>query len=95
MNWLVPAYNKSDNTKYVIDFDTTVYSELQPDLKLMRDVYGNPSLTEDERRAIFSYDELGGDQGGAILVDQGKIQLSDILNPIDEPAGKDLFNDYL
>jgi len=95
MNWLVPAYNKSDNTKYVIDFDTTVYSELQPDLKLMRDVYGSPSLTEDERRAIFSYDELGGEEGKAILVDQGKIQLSDILNPMDEPAGKDLFNDYL
>ena len=95
MNWLTPAYDKSDKVKYVIDFDTTVYSELQPDLKLMKEVYGMPAITEDERRSLFNYDELGGDEGKAILVDQGKILLSDIINPIDEPAGKDSFSDYI
>jgi len=94
MNWLCPAYNKSDGVKYVIDFDTTVYSELQPDLKLMKEIYGMPSLTEDERRPLFNFDELGGDLGAAILVDQGKITLQDVIMPQDDAAVKDAFGDY-
>lgn len=92
MNWLVPAYNKADNAKYVIDFDTTVYSELQPDLELMKNVYGTPALTENERRALFSFDELQGEEGKAILVDSGKTLLSDIITPIED--GKSLTDDF-
>jgi phage portal protein BeeE len=94
MNWLCPAYDKSDGVKYVIDFDTTVYSELQPDLKLMKEIYGMPSLTEDERRPLFNFDELGGELGAAILVDQGKITLQDVIMPNDDAALKDAFGDY-
>jgi hypothetical protein len=78
----------------VIDFDTTVYSELQPDLKLMKEIYGMPSLTEDERRPLFNFDELGGELGAAILVDQGKITLQDVIMPNDDAALKDAFGDY-
>jgi hypothetical protein len=92
MNWLVPAFNKADNAKYVIDFDTTVYSELQPDLELMKNVYGTPALTENERRALFSFDELPGEEGQAILVDSGKTLLSDIITPIED--GKSLTDDF-
>jgi len=94
MNWLCPAYNRSDRVKYIIDFDTTVYSELQPDLKLMKEVYGTPSLSENERRALFNYDELVGDEGKAILVDQGKLTLQDVIMPQDDAALKDAFGDY-
>jgi hypothetical protein len=94
MNWLCPAYDKSDGVKYIIDFDTTVYSELQPDLKLMKEIYGMPSLTEDERRPLFNFDELGGELGAAILVDQGKITLQDVIMPNDDAALKDPFGDY-
>lgn len=94
MNWLCPAYDKSDGVKYVIDFDTTVYSELQPDLKLMKEIYGAPSISEDERRAIFNYDELGGEIGAAILVDQGKLTIQDIISTQDDEALKDNFGDY-
>lgn len=95
INWLTPAFNKADNTTYVIDFDTTVYSELQPDLKLMRDVYGSPALTENERRALFNFDELTTDEGKAILVDSGKVMLSDVIAPMEESKGlEDDFGDY-
>ena len=94
MDWLCPAFNDADKTKYIIDFDTTVYSELQPDLKLMKEVYGTPSLTENERRALFNYDELSPEEGQAILVDQGKILLSDVIMPQDDAALKDAFGDY-
>lgn len=64
----------------VIVSDLTEYSELSPDLKLMKDVYGTPSLSENERRKIFGYDEIEGDLGKAILVNSGMMQLSDIVN---------------
>lgn len=94
MNWLCPAFGMADGVKYVIDFDTTVYSELQPDLKLMKEIYGMPSITEDERRPLFNFDELGGELGAAILVDQGKITLQDVISTQDDAALKDEFGDY-
>jgi len=61
--------------------DLTEFTELAPDLKLMKEVYGTPSLTEDERRAIFGYDQIGGAEGGAILVASGLMQLKDVIDP--------------
>jgi len=63
----------------VASHDVTEYSELAPDLKLMKEVYGSPLLRTDETRAIFGYDELGGDEGKAILVASGLMQLSDLI----------------
>lgn len=60
--------------------DLTEFSELSPDLKLMKEVYGTPSISEDERRKIFGYDEIGGDLGKAILVPSGLMRLEDIVS---------------
>jgi len=59
--------------------DLTEFTELAPDLKLMKEVYGTPLLRVDESRSIFGYDELGGEEGRAILVPSGLMQLSDLL----------------
>jgi len=59
--------------------DLTEFSELAPDLKLMKEVYGSPLLRNDELRAVFGYDEIGGDAGKAILVPSGLITLDDLL----------------
>lgn len=60
--------------------DLTEYSELAPDLVMMKNVYGTPSITEDERRKVFGFDEIGGDMGKAILVPSGMMLLSDIVD---------------
>lgn len=60
--------------------DVTEFSELAPDLKLMKDVYGSPLCTVDEVRAVFNHDEIGGEQGKVILVPSGLIPLSDVIN---------------
>lgn len=64
----------------VANHDLTEFTELAPDLKLMKDVYGSPLLSEDERRSIFGYDELPNGQGKIILVPSGMITLEDVLN---------------
>lgn len=70
--------------------DLTEFSELAPDLELMSKVYGKPSLREDERRAIFGYDELGGEEGSAILVPSGLINLKDVIsNEFDSLTGRE------
>lgn len=56
--------------KLDISFDTTVYPELQPDLKLMVEVYGKPILTNDEKRALFNYDKMNK-HGDVYLVESG------------------------
>lgn len=59
--------------------DLTEFSELAPDLELMAKVYGQPLLTNNERRAIFNYDEL--DEGGdVILIPSGFMKLEDIMD---------------
>lgn len=59
--------------------DLTEYTELAPDLKLMKEVYGSPSITENERRKIFGYDELKGALGTVILVPMGMQRLEDVV----------------
>lgn len=70
--------------------DLTEYSELAPDLKLMKEVYGTPSISEDERRKVFGFDEIGGDMGNAILVPSGMMLLSDVITPFEEPEQTDV-----
>ena len=71
--------------------DLTEFSELAPDLKLMKEIYGTPSISEDERRRVFGYDEIGGAMGKAILVPMGLQRLEDvILDPFDETQDSDV-----
>lgn len=60
--------------------DLTEFTELAPDLKLMKEVYGSPLLYEDERRSIFGYDDLPNNQGKIILVPSGLITLDDLID---------------
>lgn len=60
--------------------DLTEYSELAPDLVMMKTVYGAPSISENERRKIFGFDEIPGEIGKAILVPSGMMLLSDIVS---------------
>jgi len=59
--------------------DLTEYSELAPDLKLMKEVYGQPLLRVDEQRSVFGWDAIGGEEGSAILVASGLMKLGDVL----------------
>lgn len=71
--------------------DLTEYTELAPDLKLMKEVYGTPAISEDERRKIFGFDELGGKEGKAILVPSGMMLLTDVINSeFDETPNSDV-----
>lgn len=60
--------------------DLTEFTELAPDLVMMKNVYGTPSISEDERRKVFGFDEIGGEMGKAILVPSGMMMLSDIVS---------------
>lgn len=66
--------------------DITEFSELAPDLALMKTIYGAPYVSVDENRKIFGHDELGGDVGQAILVPSGLMKIQDIIS--DEFAGQ-------
>lgn len=54
---LTAFLNSFYNLNHVIRTDTTVYSELAPDLELMVKVFGQPRLTENQKLAIFNYGE--------------------------------------
>lgn len=96
MQWLVPAYSKSDKKDYIIDFDTTVYPELQSDMKLIKEVYlDSQVLTIDEKRVMINFDERGTPDADVILVDAGKVPLADAASSMpDDGEAKDLFGDY-
>lgn len=56
-SWLVPPFKKAYDIDYTIDFDTTVYPELQPDMKMVKDVYGNdPAFTWNDLRAMLNWE---------------------------------------
>lgn len=70
--------------------DITEYSELAPDLALMKTIYGSPYVSVDENRKVFGYDELGGEIGQAMLVPSGLMKIQDIIS--DEFAGQSATN---
>lgn len=59
--------------------DLTEFSELAPDLKLMKEVYGQPLLTINEQRSVFGWDDIQGVNGKQILVNSGMLSLDDVL----------------
>lgn len=75
-DFMLSFYNESD---LVIKHDITEFSELAPDLKLMKDTFGSPLLKINEVRRVFNYDDLPGKEGDAIIVESGKQLLSDLM----------------
>jgi len=60
--------------------DLTEFTELAPDLKLMREIYGQPTLDEDERRAIFGFDEMRDGLGKNYLIPTGLMKFQDVIS---------------
>ena len=73
--WLLPRYK---GEKLHLSFDTTVYSELAPDLKLLVSVYGQPLLTENEKRSVFNWDADKTPGMDDIYIKSGLIPMSRI-----------------
>lgn len=76
-DWLLPRY---PNEAQYLEFDTTVYAELQPDIKLILETYGqHPAFTWDEVRIMLGFDEIGGDIGKTHWVPSNLIPAQDAL----------------
>jgi HK97 family phage portal protein len=74
--FLLPGYEKNGE-KLFIDFDTTVFSELQPDLKLMKEIYGDMwQFTPNEVRSVFNFDSIDD-------LDMNKVYIPSNLTPLD------------
>ncbi|GEM_PF-3573248 len=54
--WLVPMMTKGDERKYFLEPDSEFYPELQPDAKLMREIYGSGHFTTNEFRSVIGWD---------------------------------------
>lgn len=85
-NWLLPRYG--DNLH--LTFDTTVYAELAPDLKLLVAVYGQPLLTENEKRSVFNWDASEMPGMNDVYLKSGLVPMSRIaeLNLNSKPTGE-------
>lgn len=81
--WLAPKYGEN----LYIDFDTTVFPELQPDLKLMSDIYGKPLLTENEKRSIFNWDALPDQNMNKVYIEKNRMPLDQMNKTADAVGG--------
>ena len=76
-DWLLPRYNGEAD---YLEFDTTVYSELQPDVKLILETYGkHPAFTWNEIRVMLGWDEIDGEIGQTHWVTGNVIPAQDAL----------------
>jgi phage portal protein BeeE len=92
--WLVPMFKEVTGVDYVLDFDTSLYPELQPDLKLIKEVYGdNPAFTWNELRIMLNWDESEDEGANLHWVPMGLNPSTDAINPL-PLDGKAKFDDY-
>lgn len=76
-DWLLPRYK--GEAEY-LEFDTTVYAELQPDVKLIMETYGkHPAFTWNELRVMLGWDEIEGDIGETHWIANGFVPAQDAL----------------
>jgi phage portal protein BeeE len=84
--WLNPKYK----TNYKIDFDTSSFPELQPDLKLIIEAYGdNETVSKDELRTMLGFDEIGTPAAQTLWVSNNKTPLDEAYD-----AGAADFGDF-
>jgi HK97 family phage portal protein len=92
INWLMPAYNKRDKCEYVVDFDTTVFAELQPDLKLIKEVFGNSyQVKGNEYREMIGLEE--DPDMDKFFIPNNLMSLED-FNSVDQPIDPNAQQDY-
>jgi HK97 family phage portal protein len=66
--WLVPMMNKGDDSrKLFLEADGEFYPELQPDAKLMREIYGSGHFTTNEFRSTIGWDAHPDDVSNMML----------------------------
>lgn len=86
--WLLPRYEE----KLHLAFDTTVYPELAPDLVKLVKVYGQPLITENEKRGVFNWDAVKTPEMDDIYIKSGLIPMSRLkevdLNRQGQPANE-------
>lgn len=79
--WLNPKFG----TDYVIEFDTSSYPELQPDVKMIMDAYrDNATITKNELRVMLGFDEREEAGANTLWVGSNMMpidQAMDMINP--------------
>jgi len=75
--FLAPRYKGECDS---LEFDTTVYSELQPDVKMILDTYGkSPAFTWNEVRVMLDWEEIEGEEGNIHWVPTNLIPAQDAI----------------
>lgn len=93
--WLLPAFNRVDKKNYVLDYDTTIYPELQPDTKMLKEVYGDSyQITPNEFRAMLNMEASNEPGMNSNWVPSGLTQMSDLIATEDNMNIDDTFNDF-
>jgi HK97 family phage portal protein len=76
-DWLLPKYKGEAD---YLEFDTTVYSELQPDVKLIFDTYGKDrAFTPNEVRIMLGFEESEADGMNSHWIGSGMIPMVDAI----------------
>jgi HK97 family phage portal protein len=76
-DWLLPKYKGEAD---YLEFDTTVYAELQPDIRMILETYGkHPAFTWNEIRILLGYPEIETEEGNMYWVPSGLIPSQDAL----------------
>lgn len=74
--WLVEPFSKSDNKKYKLDYDVSVYAELAPSKEQKE--WLSKILTVNEMRIIEGYDTKDNPAYDSVLVSSSTILLDDL-----------------
>ena len=75
--WLVDPFRTEGKNKinYVLDYDTSLYDELQMSLEERKSLEGK--LTLNELRAIDGFDSIDNEYADEVFIDTNKVPLSD------------------
>lgn len=91
--WLCPAFSQADGVTYTVDFDTSVYPELQMDLQVLKTVYGDAwQVSGNEYRNLLNLDE--DPKYDVNLVQSGLTPLDMVMNPPEPENQNDELGDY-
>lgn len=77
-HWLVPSYNEKGKHKLVIDYDYEYFPELQADNAEIVKWMEHVPMTANERRALFRYDTIPGENNEKLMVGSNVKLLDDM-----------------